>query len=169
VAVSNPLDRISADNGITTDAAGNAIVTAEEQVFVVAARTGTFYGQAMTAGHEYMLAGNGQSGLGGLGGIGGPALQATLNNPGGVVTDQHGNVAFTDSSAVLVVAERSGTLYGQAMTAGDIYIVAGGGHAILGDGGPATDAGIGPESVALTPAGALLVADPLNNRVRKVS
>lgn len=40
-----------------------------------------------------------------------------------------------------VVAVRTGTFYGQAMTAGDIYTVAGtGSSGPLGDGGPATAA-----------------------------
>jgi sugar lactone lactonase YvrE len=151
------------------DAAGNLIVTEWDQVFVAAARSGTFYGQAMTAGHLYPLAGNGGFGQAGSGG---PALQASLGGTGGVTVDRAGNVAFTASTAagvVWVVAERTGTFYGQAMKAGDIYIVAGAGGEILGDGGPATSAEILPDSVASTPDGGLLVTDQYSYRLRGIS
>ena len=54
-----------------------------------------------------------------------------------------------------VVAATSGTFYGQAMTAGDIYTVAGGGgQGFFGDGGPGTSAWVGlPEGVAVDSAG----------------
>ena len=61
---------------------------------------------------------------------------------------------------VRVVAKRTGTFYGQAMTAEDIYTVAG--HVVCrfsGDGGPAASAGMSPSVVALDPAGDLLLAD----------
>ena len=56
--------------------------------------------------------------------------------------DAAGNllIADTGNGRVRVVAASTGTFYGQAMTAGDIYTVAGDGTARLlrGDGGPAT-------------------------------
>ncbi len=65
----------------------------------------------------------------------------------------------------------TGTFYGQAMTAGDIYTVAGGGTAgFAGDGGPATSADLnGPQGVAVTPAGDLIIADSQNWRIRAVA
>ena len=49
-------------------------------------------------------------------------------------------IADTQNHAVRVLAESTGTFYGQAMTAGDIYTVAGGTGAVgfAGNGGPAT-------------------------------
>ena len=50
--------------------------------------------------------------------------------------DPDGNLAIADSAnnRVRVVAARSGTFYGQAMTAGDIYTVAGdGGSGLAGN------------------------------------
>jgi hypothetical protein len=71
-----------------------------------------------------------------------------------------------------VVAETSGTFYGQPMTAGDIYTVAGGGPGggFSGDGGPATSAVIGePEAAITDPAGDVLISDTANNRIREVA
>src|SRR5450756_169602 len=113
-----------------------------------AARTGTMYGQKMTAGAIYTIAGSGGQGSSGSGG---PARNADFEILDGVTADRHGNVIFTDSfsGAVWVVAVTHGRFYGQAMTAGDVYIVAGGGAA-----------------VAVSPTGSLLVTDGADNRLR---
>ena len=122
----------------------------------------------MTAGDIYTIAGSGSGGA--PAGSGGPALAAKFGT-GGVTVDQHGNVVFTDwsDSIVWVVAAATGTFYGQAMTAGDIYIVAGGG-ASLGDGGQATSALLHyPIAVAMSSTGSLLVTDSLDNRLREIT
>jgi trimeric autotransporter adhesin len=78
-------------------------------------------------------------------------------------------IADTDDGRIRVVADSTGTFYGQAMTAGDIYTIAGGGTAGLGDGGPATEAKLdGPAAVATDQAGNVLIADTGNDRVREV-
>jgi hypothetical protein len=158
---------------VAVDAAGNLIVTDDtgHRVRVVAAVTGTFYGQTMTAGHIYTIAGNGTPGFSGAGG---PATSAEFKGPDGVAVDRHGNVIFADyrNSVVWAVAAHAGTFYGQAMTAGDIYVVAGGGTRILGDGGPATKAMFGldsPVNVAVSATGSLLITDDANARIRAVS
>ena len=93
----------------------------------MAASTGTFYGRAMTAGDIYTIAGNGADGFSG---DGGPATSAEVNGPQGVAADAAGNllIADTDNTRVRVVAASTGTFYGRAMTAGDIYTVAGNGR-----------------------------------------
>ena len=81
---------------------------------VVAAKTGTFYGQAMTVGDIYTIVGDGTAGYSGdLG----PAAQAELDNPEGVAVDDAGNLLIADASnaRVRMVAETSGTFYGRAM------------------------------------------------------
>jgi hypothetical protein len=116
--------------------------TGHERVRVVAASTGTFYGQAMTAGDIYTIAGKGPAGFSG---DGGPAVKARLDRPTGVALDAAGNVLISDSfnERTRVVAAATGMFYGQAMTAGDIYTIAGDGKAgFSGDGGPATAAGL---------------------------
>ena len=158
-----------APEAVATDAAGNLIIADEwPRVRLVAARTGTMLGQKMTAGDIYTIAGDGELGSSGSGV---PARQAKFEDLGGVTTDRHGNVIFTDafSGFVWVVAVTDGTFYGQAMTAGDAYIVAGGGTT-LGDGGPATSALLSsPSAVAVSPTGSLLLTDGADNRLRAIS
>jgi len=98
----------------------------------------------MTAGEIYTIAGGG-SGAPHLG-DGGPATSATLSEPNGLTVDAAGNVAITDfgDQWVRVVAASTGTFYGQPMTAGDIYAVAGtGSPGFSGDGHAATGGGTG--------------------------
>src|SRR5437899_3176802 len=78
------------------------------------------------------------------GGDGGPALNAQLFDPVGTAVDAAGNLLLADSgnNRIRVVAESTGTFYGKAMTAGNIYTVAGGGSGGLGDGGPALSASL---------------------------
>jgi hypothetical protein len=126
--------------GVAVDDAGNLVLADQfnNRVRVAAARTGTFYGQAMTAGDIYTVAGDGSAGFSG---DGGPATQAELRDPFGVAVDGAGNLVLADvgNSRVRVVASSTGTFYGRAMTAGDIYTVAGTGEfAFSGDRGPAT-------------------------------
>jgi hypothetical protein len=158
--------------GVTTDAAGNLIIAdaGASQIRVVAAVSGTFYGQAMTAGDIYPVAGNGGFGDDG---DGGPATAATLDSPASVATDKAGNLIIADSrsNAVRVVAAATRTLYGQAMTAGDIYTVAGtGAPHYSGDNGPATAAGLGNVSAVTTDsAGNLIAASNSTFRIRVVA
>jgi DNA-binding beta-propeller fold protein YncE len=144
--------------------------TFNKRVRVVAASTGTFYGQAMTAGHIYTVAGTGKAGYSG---DCGPARRAELHFPEGVAVDAAGNlvIADLDNNRIQVVAASSGTFYGQAMTAGDMYTVAGTGIAgYSGDGRLATKATLNrPHDVAVNAAGDLYIADSFNNRVRMVA
>src|SRR6266571_3805451 len=161
--------------GVTVDHSGNLVIAdfLHQRIRVVAARTGTFYGQAMTARDIYTVAGDGRQWFSG---DGGPATNAELNlleSVAGVAVDAAGNLLIADfgNNRVRVVAARTGTFYGQPMTAGDIYTVAGDGtKAFSGDGGPATSAELSlPEGVAVDAAGNLLIADGGNNRVRAVA
>ena len=140
----------------------------------MAASTGTFYGQHMTAGHIYTVAGNGK---GPYSGDGGPAIDAGLDTAT-ISVDPHGNLLLAGEpdanilaqgpSRVRVVAAVSGTFYGVPMTAGDIYTVAGTstpGYA--GDGGPATAAELTPADAVASTAG-IYIADAASGRVRFV-
>jgi hypothetical protein len=156
---------------VVLDGAGNLVITdtVNQRVRVVAESTGTFYGRAMTAGDIYTVAGDGQIGHSG---DGGPATGAELRFPGGVAVDGAGNlvIADTGNNRVRVVAEATGTFYGQAMTAGDIYTVAGAHRGFSGDGGPARSARLdGPSKVAVDGSGNLLIADSGNHRIRVVA
>ena len=158
--------------GVAVDGVGNLVIadTGNNRVRVVAASTGTFYGQAMTAGDIYTVVGDGTSGFSG---DGGPATSAELNSPAGVSVDAKGNLVIADTSnnRVRVVAVSGGTFYGQPMTLGDIYTVAGDGTSgFSGDGGPATSAELNsPAGVSVDAKGNLVIADTSNNRVRVVA
>ena len=158
--------------GISVDSSGNLVIADDVNnlVRVVAAKTGTFYGQAMTKGDIYTIAGNGQEGFSG---DGGPATSAELGNPGSVAADGHGNllVADTFNARIRVIAASAGTFYGQAMTMGDIYTIAGDGtRGFSGDGGPATAASLDdPADVTVDHAGNLVIDDEGNNRERVVA
>lgn len=147
---------------VTTDHAGNLVFAdpSNNWVRVVAVHTGTFYGQPMTAGHIYAVAGNGQQGFAG---DGGPATKAEFSGPAGVTLDSAGNLVIADSSngRIRVVAEHTGTFYGQPMTTGDIYTIAGSGRmGFAGDGGPALDTKMwNLAGIAVDGAGNLLISD----------
>jgi hypothetical protein len=159
-------------NSVAVDSAGNLVIAdwANSRIRVVAASTGTFYGQAMTAGDIYTVSGDG---VRGFAGDGGPATAAELDGPKAVAVDPAGNlvVADTANDRIRVVAARSGTFYGRAMTAGDIYTIAGTGElGFSGDGGAATSAEFfGPDDVTVDAAGNVVIADSVNNRVRVVA
>src|SRR5215470_13663297 len=114
----------------------------------------------------------GSGAISGFPGDGGPAARALLEFACGVAVDSSGNLVIADGGdhAVRVAAAGAGTFYGQAMTAGDIYTVAGTGiNGFSGDGRPATLADLGiPDAVAVDRAGNLVIADTGNDRVRVV-
>ena len=219
------------------DAAGNILIAdaGNDRVRVVAAHNGTFYGQSMTAGGIYTVAGDGSSGYAGDGAghrrraeqpgrpgrgrlgqpgdhryrqrrgpgggrghrhllrpahdrrrhlhrgrqrharvfrCGGPGTSAQLSNPGQVAADGSGNLVVADfgNNRIRVVAGTTGTFYGRSMTAGDIYTVAGNGTATFsGDKGAATSAGLGAQGVAVDGSGNLVIADTADERIRVVA
>jgi NHL repeat-containing protein len=157
-------------NSVAVDGSGNLVIaTSKQRVRVVAVATSTFYGQAMTAGDIYTVAGNGGTGFAG---DGGKATKAHVVNPQSVTVDPQGNlvIADTGNNRIRVVAATTGAFYGQAMTAGDIYTVAGGGTGSLGDGGPATSAELsGPWDATLDSSGNLVIADTGDSLVRVVA
>ncbi|HET7247840.1 MAG TPA: hypothetical protein VFJ07_23730, partial [Streptosporangiaceae bacterium] len=155
---------------VTVDAAGNLVFCDERdnRIRVVAVTSGRLYGRAMTAGDIYTIAG---TGIRGTTGDGGPATQAEVGEPAGVTLDNQGNllIATRNGGRVRVVPANSGRFYGRAMTAGDIYTIAGGGTGGLGDGGPATSAVLmQPGAVQMDAAGDVLICDTADKRIREV-
>jgi hypothetical protein len=153
--------------GVAVDPRGNLLAadSGDNRIRLVAAATGTFYGQAMAAGDIYTVAGNG---MGGNSGNGGPATSARLFQPEAAAADAAGNLLIGVGGGVRVVAARTGTFYGQAMTAGDIYNLAGTGRlGFAGDGGPARRAELDNVSgLATDAAGDVVITDRIDNRIR---
>ncbi len=104
------------------------------------------------------LAGNGSPGFSGEGGA---ATNASLGSPSGVSVDGLGNV---------FIADRGNQCVDKVDPRGIITLVAGNGsNGFSGDGGPATNAGLGYVSgVAAGPPGSFFIADAGNKRVRQV-
>ncbi len=145
--------------GIAMDGSGNVLIIdgGSGRIRMIAEHSGDYYGQPMTAGDIYTVAGGGHS----YPGDGGPATSASLGIPLGVAVDGSGGLLIASGLRVQVVAAQSGTFYGQAMSTGDIYTIAGtdrGGD--FGDGVPAVKAAFGqPRSLAVDQSGNVLVVD----------
>jgi hypothetical protein len=155
------------------DAAGDVYIADswDNRIEEVAAAAGTQWGQPMTAGGMYTVAGS-ATGAHGTAGDGGPAAAGLLYGPGGIAVDAAGDLYIGDggNNRVQEAAAVSGSQRGTAMTAGDVYTIAGGTWGSAGDGGPATAASLdGPEGVAVDAAGDVYVADSGNNRVQEIA
>jgi len=162
---------LAGPQGVAFDGQGDlAIADAQnERMRFVPEKSGTFYGQAMSANDIYTVAGNGSTSYSG---DGGPAVGSEISPPAGVAVNQHGDIAIADFSncRIRFVPATSGTFFGQTMSAGDIYTIAGdGGCGYSGDGIAATSAEINEMGgIALDHGGDLLIADRFNNRIRFV-
>jgi hypothetical protein len=154
---------------VSVDAAGNILIADAQnhRVRLLAAVSGSLYGQSVKAGDIYTIAGDGKEGFSG---DGGPATAAELSTDWAVGLDPAGDVVIADSgnNRVRFVPASSGTFYGQPMVANSIYTIAGDGKgAFAGDGGPGTAAELGfPEGVSVDAAGDIAIADASNRRVR---
>jgi len=141
--------------------------------------SGTQWGQPMTAGDLYTVAGD-PTGTPGDSADGTAAASTGLNDPEGVAVDQAGNlfIADTGNDRVIEIPVASGSQWGGiALTAGEQYTVAG----VNREPGTGADnvsaAGSdlnGPESVAAMPPGgasddSLLITDSGNNRIQEVA
>src|SRR5207244_2987752 len=138
--------------GVALDAGGNLYIAdhCNHRIRKVDAATGII----TTA------AGNGSPAFAGDGGA---ATSATLNGPVAVALDASGNLYVADQGNHRIRKVAAAT--------GIITTVAGNGiNTFAGDGGAAANASLNyPASVALDASGNLYIADPNNNRIRKVA
>ena len=162
---------LSGPGAIAVDASGDlAIADSNNNVIRFVPNTsGTYFGRSMTAGDIYTLAGNGTAGYMG---DGASAASAELFGPGAVAFDASGDLAIAESinNIIRFVASSTGTHYGQSMSVGDIYTVAGNGTAgSSGNGSAATNAELdGPSGVAVDAAGDLVIATWNDDAIRVV-
>jgi RHS repeat-associated protein len=149
--------------------------TGNNRIQEIPASSGPQFGQQMTAGVVYTIAGLAFAQAGDSA-DGTPADSSELNAPAGVATDRAGDVFIADTGNGIVqeIPVASGTQFGQAMTAGDIYTIAGtagaqGPYAYSYNGGPATSAILdSPAAIATDTAGDLFIDDSGNNDVFEV-
>ncbi len=143
----------------------------------VAATAQTEWGQTMTAGFVYTVAGS-AAGHRGVTGDGSNAhTVALLSGPEGVYVSSTGDLFIADTlnSRVQEVPVASGAQWGitPAFTANDMYTIAGsatGGFGSTGDGGPGTSAKLNnPTSVRTDNGRQLYIADEGNNRIQEVA
>ena len=132
--------------------------------------TQSLYGVSCPAGNVTTLVG--PANTFGSAGDGGPGVSAQLYRPDQLVIDRDGNLLVADGSnnRIRCLAAASGTYYGQAMTGGNLYTVAGNGMAgSAGDGGAALQAQLNnPSGLAVDPLGRLYIVSKNDYRVRVV-
>ena len=154
------------------DSHGNVVFADQNNnvIRVAAAVNGTFYGHAMTAGHLYTIIGNGVDGDKGDGTSNLSA--AELSGPSAVAIDAQGDIVITDSGndAVRMVSATTGPRFGQQLTAGELFTIAGGGQeGDITPGGSVFSAGLtGPDGVAIDAQGDIIVADTGNDLIRLI-
>lgn len=151
--------------GLASDPASNVYLAdaPANQVRMIPAHSGTFFGQRMRAGDIYTIAGDGMSGDSGNGGL---ATRAELGYPAGVGTDSVGNVLFADHvGKIRVIAARVGIFYALRMRTARIYTIAGGGSAEPVDGMKATAASLTPMDVKVDSEGNVLISNGFSDGV----
>jgi sugar lactone lactonase YvrE len=136
--------------GSAVDASGN--------IYIAEALMNRVRRVSATSGIVTTVAGTGTAGFSG---DGGPATAATMSTPLAVAFDHAGNLYIIDGDNHRV---RRVDAASQIITT-----FAGGGSAsFLGEGGPATAAGISPAAIAFDASDNLFISDEVSNRVRRV-
>jgi sugar lactone lactonase YvrE len=135
--------------GIAVDANGNLFIVdaSNSRIRRVDARTGIIT----------TVAGNG---IAGFSGDGGPALLASLDSPSVVAFDAGGNL--------LIGEYFHGRIRSVDARTGIITTIAGSPGSDLGDNGPALQASINPNAIALDAAGNIFIAEYYGSRVRRI-
>jgi RHS repeat-associated protein len=147
--------------------------TGNNRIQEIAGASETEWGQSMTNGYAYTVAGS-SAGTSGESSNGTNATSAELNAPDGITIDGNDNmyIADTDNCRIEQVPWSSGTYWGQSMTEYDLYTVAGRNAAsctIGNDGKAATSSNLWYPTSVRDPNGNLYITDSENNRVQEVA
>jgi GT2 family glycosyltransferase/sugar lactone lactonase YvrE len=127
-------------------------------VMIVGVGTGTFMLRQATISVRLVIGKPGNA-------MNGPSLSAYLNTPGGIVVAPNGDIYFADSNNH-VIDRISRTVDGSTVVT---TVIGNGSNGFSGDNGQAIRAQLDtPDGVAFAPDGDLIVADSLNNRIRRV-
>jgi sugar lactone lactonase YvrE len=156
--------------GVAVDGTGNCVVADKNNqcIRVIAGLTGTFLGQPVTAGNIDRVTGNGGTVWAGEDC---PAKEARFASVAAVTMDNGGHLLLAEENThtIRIVANATGTFYGKAMTAGNVYLLAG------QPGTPGTANGTGstaqfnvPTGVSCDTVGNVYVADSANNLIRRI-
>jgi hypothetical protein len=176
VALSTPMYNILA---ITTDSEGHLYIsntpitnTPPQIIAMMPNSDGTFFGQSMTVGRIYIIAGT-PSGFDYNGDDIAPT-SANINHSEGLICDQYDNLIISDSFnlRIRMIPRTAGTYFNVNMpTSGNIYTIAGNGTlGNAGDGGPAVSAQLRvPSGLQLDSIGNLYLCDRYNHRIRKIT
>ena len=159
-------------SGCTTDAQGNLYIadSAAKRIRRVDAQSGTISTFAGTGRNE-------------TSGDGGPAGQASFEFPNSVAVDDAGNVYVAQSGdgpssnrirrvdaasgGLLFIDPERGQVFRLDLASGDVRLLAGGGMSPA-DGAAALVRLANPSALAVTPDGAVIVAEYVGNRVRRI-
>ncbi len=146
--------RLNSPTAVAVDSAGN-IYIADGLNFVI---------RKVDNSSNHIITTVAGNGLNGYSGDGGPATAAEIEQPWGVAVDSSGTLYISEiNSVVRKVDAASGII---STVAGNVHLGSGYG----GDGNVATAAMLSePWGLAIDNSGNLLIADFVNNRVRKVS
>ena len=145
-----------------------------QRVAEIPAVSGTYYGIPMTANDLYTIAG--VAGTAGVGGDRQSAISSDLDQPWGLAVGpgsaEDVYIADAANNRIQEVSATGQTDWGQSMSTGDVYTVAGssaGTSGTSGMGGAAVSAKLyHPESVAIKSTG-LYIADTGNDQIAEVA
>jgi len=161
--------QLNSPRNTCVDSSQNLYIADEQnnRIRMIPKVTGTYYGILMTGEYIYTIAGTGTAGKGGDGN----PLSSLLNNPDGICVDSFQNLYVADkgNNRIRMIPKVTGTYYSIAMTANNIYTIAGTGTAGKGgDGSPLSSELYNPIKIFVDSLGNLYIADTNNQRIRMI-
>jgi len=156
---------------VATDHNGDLLISdsGNGRLRLVPARGGVLFGRHVLAGHVYSVAGRKRLTFVSGSDYGCPGSESPTADglaPCWVTYDGAGNAVVSSANEIKVVAGHTGTYYRRPMTAGHIYVIAGGGSSVA-DGALATNAKLAPRGLAVDRHGNVLTGS--DGRIRVVA